>query len=170
MKEAIVYYSFSGNNEALAKELKRRTGFDLEKITELKKRAGFSILLDIIFKRTPGILKPKLELSQYDKVILIAPIWAGRIATPMKAFIKLEKGQIQKYSFITLCGNGGNQKVSEELSQLFQKEPTSVLELKVNDLLPENEKNRIKYTSGYRVKAQDFQVFKKEIDAFIQAE
>lgn len=168
MKKVIVYYSFSGNNEALAKKLSSLTGAVLEKISELKKRSGITILWDLLFKRTPRIQTPQLDLSSYDHVILVAPIWAGKIATPLKTFIKQEKNHIKQYSYISLCGNGGNHHVGQELNRLANKTPTSVTELKVNDLLPTDQKNRVKYTSGYRIKDEDFQIFQKEIDDFLQ--
>jgi flavodoxin len=57
MKAIIVYYSHSSNNEALSFELKRRLGCDLLKIEEEKQRSGFTILLDLVFRREAKLKK-----------------------------------------------------------------------------------------------------------------
>jgi flavodoxin len=168
MKTLIVYYSFSGNNRVLARYLQTKLGADLQKIEELKSRTGFTILLDILFKRTPKIAGSHINWHHYDRIIFTAPIWAGKIASPMQAFLKLEKDNITQYSFISLCGTGGNKKISSALTELVQHAPTAVLELRVNDLIPPEKKNKILYTSGYKVQEQDFAVFDRAIDKFLQ--
>jgi hypothetical protein len=164
MKTLIVFYSFSGNNKVLAGYLQKKSGADLQEIVELKHRTGFTILLDILFKRTPKIAPPNISWSQYDQVLFLAPIWAGRIASPLKAFLELAKDHLQQYSFISLCGTDSNKKIAAELTQLVQHPPTSVLELAVKNLLPQDMKNMIRYTSGYQVQAPDLTVFDRALE------
>jgi len=168
MKTLIAYFSFSGNNEILAKELQNIVPADLYQIREMKKRTGISILLDVLFKRVPEIEKPDIAINQYDHVILAAPVWAGRIANPVKSFLKLEKDNIRDYSFISMCGNGGNKHLGEELISLSGKTPSSIMELPVNDLLPVMKKDKVKYSSSYRIKRQDLITFKHAIEKFLK--
>lgn len=168
MKTLIVYFSFSGNNEVLAKELQSILHCDIFPIIELRGRVGISIFLDILFKRSPPIEKTEIALNQYDHIILVAPIWAGRIANPLKTFLKQEKENIRAYSFITLCGVGGNVKLRDELSRLTGQKPVSLKELPINELLPVEKKDKIKYTSGYKVQLQDVKAFRKPIESFLQ--
>jgi len=171
MKAIIVYYSHSANNEALALDLKARLGCDLLKIEEQKERTGFTILLDLIFKRDAKIKKHKVLLSDYNTVVFIAPIWDAQIATPLKTFIKMEREHIKNYAFITVCSGreGQHKKITRQLTALTLKKPIIVTELVVNDLLPFDKKNKIKYTTPYRVKEEDFQVLKKQIQKFVNA-
>lgn len=83
MKTIIVYYSYSGNNDSLAKELRLRFGCDIVKLEERKRRTGFTIFLDLLFKREPEIVDPNIYLDEYKTVIFIAPIWDSKIATPL---------------------------------------------------------------------------------------
>ncbi|MEX2234480.1 MAG: flavodoxin domain-containing protein [Cyclobacteriaceae bacterium] len=170
MKTLIVYYSFSGNNEALAKQLQERLQCDIVKIEETKKRTKLSILWDVIFKRSARIKKITITLFAYDSIILIAPIWAGKIGTPMQSFILQEKRRLGNYSFISLCGGVKRQKgkVREFLEQLIQRKPTATEELWVNDLLPAEKKDKIKYTTAYRVKPDDWKVFDSQIEQFLK--
>jgi len=153
MKTLIVYYSFSGNNELLAKKLQALLNCQIVKISEPKRRTGLTIMLDLLFKRNPKIGPVNLLVSEYDHLIFIAPIWAGRIATPLKVFIKSLDKNITNYSFISLCGGSDNRKVLSELVYLTGKKPLKLLEVTVNDLLPAG--TAIKQTSFYKVKEED---------------
>ena len=172
MKTLVVYYSFSGNNRLLAQHLQKRLNADLQEIAEVKPRTGFTILLDVFFRRTPKIVASRINWPQYSRVILLAPIWAGRIASPLKAFLRLAKQHLPQYCFISLCGTGHNKNLKKELTQLTGQEPEFVLELSVNDLLPPEKKNKIKYTSGYKVQPADLKYFdaalEKQLPAFRQ--
>jgi menaquinone-dependent protoporphyrinogen IX oxidase len=79
--------------------------------------------LDLIFKRKSKIEKSNFDLRQYDRLILIAPIWAGKIATPLRSFIELEQANFKEYLFITVCtGSDGQEvKIIDELVRLIKK-------------------------------------------------
>jgi flavodoxin len=169
MKAIIVYYSHSSNNEALAHELKHRLGCDLLKIEEEKQRTGFTILLDLLFRRDPKIKKTNVFLSDYSTVVFISPIWDAQIATPLKTFIKAEREHIKNYAFITVCGGreGQHEKIVKQLSQLTLKKPIIVTELVVSNLSPDKQKNIANYLTHPQIKEEDFQVVKKEIQHFV---
>lgn len=169
MKAIIVYYSYSGNNEALAKELRLRFGCDIIKIEERKRRTGLTILLDLLFKRESKILEPDVFLDEYKTVIFIAPIWDYKIATPLASYIKKEKEHINSYAFITVCGGrpGQKQKIIDQLYKLTSKNPIAVEEIQVNELLPPEQKGQVKFVTPYRIKDEDLGVFKKPIQGFV---
>lgn len=169
MKTLIVYYSFTRNNEQLASTLRARLSCDVCKIEEKRKRTGLTILLDLVFNRDSGIKPHPHVISSYDHCIFIAPVWAGKIATPLKSFLKYEKYNINSYSFITVCGGMPKQKekLKMQLTKLAEKAPLQIEELWVNDLLTEEKKNTIRNTSGYRIQPDDLKTFSKKIDDFI---
>jgi len=167
MKTLVVYFSFSGNNKLLAQELKSILDCEIMQIHEPRKRTGFSIFLDVLFRRTPKIMTRHGRISQYDHVILVAPVWAGRIANPLKSFLKLAKPHLNDYSFITLCGAGGNKGLRDELRKLAGKEPVSFMELAVRDLLPTEKKDNVRYTSGYKIQLRDIEPYRRSIKLFL---
>lgn len=171
MKALIVYYSFTGNNEALALELREKLSCDIFKIVEVKRRTSLTIFFDLLFKRKSKIQKPEIHLNQYDKVILTAPVWGANIATPMKAFLELERDNLEEYSFIDVCSGrpGQAERMRQQLTQLIGKEPTAILELKINDLLPLEKKDNTRYTTPYRIKKTDLEEFKQPIENFVKA-
>ncbi|WP_147805203.1 flavodoxin family protein [Alkalicoccus halolimnae] len=168
MKLLILYYSHSGNNEKLAVELQERIGCDKYEVKEKKKRKDISIFFDFLLKRNSRLAPIEFDVSEYGPVILLAPIWAGKIAAPMRTFIKREK--LTDYSFITLCSgaDGQREKIASELATLTPEKPTAVAELWINNLLPEEQRNKIKYTSSFRVEKQHMQQFDAEIKSFIE--
>lgn len=170
MKSLIVYYSFTQNNEKLAHYLKGKLDCDIERIETKNKRTSLSILFDLMFNRKPALRPTQHNLADYDKLIFVAPIWAGKIAMPLKSFLVQERTNIKEYSFITLCGGGRDQKakIEQELESLLHKKPQEVVELWATELLPVDQKGSIKYTTGFRMDANGFGKFEKKIDEFIK--
>lgn len=170
MKPLIVYYSHSGNNEKLAIELRDRIGCDMYEIKEKKKRKDLAILMDFMVKRNSRLVPLDFDVSDYGPIILLAPVWAGKVAAPMRTFIQMEKDKLTDYSFITLCSGaaGQREKIAAELSALTPQKPIAVAELWNNNLLPEEQRNKIKYATNFRVEKQHLQQFNEEIQFFIE--
>ena len=172
MKTLIVYYSYTRNNELLAYELQKRLGCDILKIEESKKRTGLTIALDLLFNRTPRLKEHSLSLNVYSNFIFIAPVWASKIASPLRSFLLTENKYIQTYSFISLCGGvkGQVEKLETELERILGVKPKRIKELWINDLLSDEKKDTIKYTSGYRITPEDVKKFNLKIDEFLNGE
>ena len=168
MKTLIVYYSFTNNNRILANYLHRTLGCDIYEIQELNKRTGFSIVLDLLLKRKSKIKTFDKALADYHELIIIGPVWAGKIATPLKTFLAGQKKNICSYTFLSLCGGSAGQKdkIEQDLQEIVGRAPKAVDELWINDLLPAEKKNTIKYTSGYRIKEQELERFSSELGKF----
>lgn len=169
MKNLIAYYSFTQNNEKLAIEVQKKLNCDLLKIEENSKRTAITIMLDLLFNRKPAIKPGRLPVNDYDHIILIGPVWASRIGSPLKSFLLAEKNHIQQYSFLTVCSGaaGQKEKLVEQLTALAGKAPVHVAELWINDFLPEDKKNTIKYATGYRLERKDLKAFDDRIENFL---
>jgi len=169
METVVVYYSYSGNNDFLAKEIGERFGCDIVQLEEQKKRSGLTIALDLLFKRDSKLKDPDVRLNDYETIIFIAPIWDAKIATPLSSYLKKERENINSYAFITVCGGRPDQKqkITDQLQRLIGKKAIAVTELAVNELLPPEKKNKIEYVTPYRIKDNDFDVFKTTIQNFV---
>jgi menaquinone-dependent protoporphyrinogen IX oxidase len=170
MNALVVYYSHSGNNEKLAYQLKERLSCDIHKISELKERKTISILFDSFIKHKLKLSSCNINLKEYDKVNFVAPIWGCKIASPMREFMNIEKNNLEKYFFITLCNGeiGQKEKVDTELYSILHRKPNEVKELWINSLLPEEKQNKIKHTFNFRIKEHDLECFSKDIELFIR--
>ncbi len=171
MKTLIVYYSFTQNNEKLAKHLQSALNCDMVRIETITKRTGLSIFLDLILNRKPAIKTVPYNLPEYDHIIFIAPIWAGKIAMPLKTFLFKEKGRIKKYSFVTLCGGGDERqkkKIENQLKEMTGMPPDKVTELWISNLLPSQKRNTIKSVTGYRISSLEFAKFHDQIHEVLE--
>ncbi|MFO7257419.1 MAG: hypothetical protein DIU61_006990 [Bacteroidota bacterium] len=171
MKPLIVYYSHGGNNELLAYRLQKEFNSDIFEVEPAGKRTGFSIFLDIVLGRTPRIKPCPLTLSAYDMLVFVAPIWSGKIASPLRSFLTQYRDQITSYAFMSLCGGGMSaqvEKVRKELTTTVGRAPIAVRELWVLELPKSHLKANPPKISGYRVTPEDINYFVPDIHAFVE--
>lgn len=166
MKLAIVCYSFTHNNLVLAGEILSKSGGTLFTIEEKSKRTRFKIFVDVFLNRLPAI-KDYIDLNgHFDHYILVSPIWAGKIASPLRSFLTKERRNISSYSFISICGGGEKQqhKIENELTELLGKKPLEVKQLALAELRPDDRANLM----NYHVDHDDLQHYDNSIDDFLQ--
>lgn len=157
MKTIVISYSLTGNNESLAHSIAETIGAKHVRITEAKRRTTGTIILDLIFKRSPHVHFPFEEAKQYDLFLFVGPVWIGEIATPFRGCFKQLRPNIEKYVFISISGgaDGPNPKIAGELKKRLRKEPLSVIDLHIADLLPSEPKPARSDTSAYRISDSD---------------
>ena len=70
---------------------------------------------------------------------------------------------------ISLCnGDAGQEEtVSSEFEAIVGKKPLTQKLLSVNELLPEEKRNKIKYTFNFKVNKSDLQYFNSTLEEFI---
>lgn len=142
MKIAVISYSLTGNNEALAKSVAEEFAAEHIKIKEPKSRTMGSIILDMIFKKTPQVQPMPGKLENYDLILFFGPIWIGQVATPLRAYLKYLLTNPCRYAFISISGGalGPNLKLADELKKRTGKEPIALIDLHIADLLPADPK------------------------------
>jgi flavodoxin len=105
----IVYYSRSGNSRLVADTLKEQLSCKVACIQSTKNREGFlgvlTCVLDQLMDRE-DIIKPlATDPKDYNPVILVSPIWIGKLASPARTFIKQTKLE-GKDMYLVLTYNG----------------------------------------------------------------
>lgn len=130
-KILVAYYSLTGHAERVAKELASRLGADLEPIRDEASRQGafghLRSIFDVVCGRSPAILPGKLDASQYDLVILGAPVWAQSIAAPMRTYAKRNREKMKNVAvYCTEMGEGGERALNQ-LKTLCGKEPRGTM-------------------------------------------
>jgi multimeric flavodoxin WrbA len=161
MKIAVVSYSLTGNNEALANSVAEEFSAEHMKITKPKPRTMGSIILDLIFNRTPQVQPIPERLGKYDLILFFGPIWIGQVATPLRAYLKHLKKNLRRYAFISISGgaDGPNPKLAGELKKRVGTEPVALIDLHIADLLPSDPKPTREDTSAYRLNNGDIKKF-----------
>ncbi|MFZ6002237.1 MAG: flavodoxin family protein [Bacteroidota bacterium] len=167
MKTLIVCYSLTANNLTLAAALQKRLDADLLRLETTRPLTRFSIYMAMLFNRLPKLKPYSVNISQYNRVILIAPVWGGQIAKPLKSFLTAERSNLESYSYITVCGGLAGQRANleRELAQCAKKEPDCVTELWVSDLI--KRRGDIRQMLQYRLTESDLLLFEEKIQKFI---
>ena len=96
MKTLVVYYSFSGKTRAIAQDLAAKESYDVAEIKDVKRFSAIKAFTAGILataKRKPWPIQPlTVEWTDYDRLILLSPIWAGNPPPPINAFLEIMPG------------------------------------------------------------------------------
>ena len=139
MKIAIISYSYTGNNDALATWVGEKLSLDHFRVSENKKRKTRTIAFDMLFGRIPAVLPEGAVLDSYDLILFFGPVWMGQPATPLRSFFRYIKGKNgpSKYGFISLSGGSdhSNPLLAGDLEKRTGRPPYFLLDLHIADLL-----------------------------------
>ena len=110
MTKLILFYSLSGKTKALAEKIAAEEGAEVLEIREVKKRNGFTAFipgacLAMGYKRS-AILPVEKDLTPFDEIVIMGPIWAGRPAPAVNSAIDLLP-EGKTVSLICTSGSGG---------------------------------------------------------------
>ena len=130
MKTAIVYYSMGGNTALAAGQLAER--FVAELIAVRPRRAypdrGARKVLRggraALFGETPALEPYSFDAARFDRVILGTPLWASRIAPPLRSFLKEQGSALEGKALAAFicCGGGDAGKGFARLRTLLGRE------------------------------------------------
>lgn len=125
-----VYYSRTGQTEALMQDLARELGdCELVKLADGIDRAGiFGWLrsgMDAMARHIPPVEKPetRLPLSAYDLVIIGTPVWAGRCSSPARSFLLQFGEELKEAAYVITRGSDTRYEEVFDQMDLYVKEP-----------------------------------------------
>lgn len=122
----VCYYSMTGHTRRLAQEIQRATGADLEEILEPRPRRGLIGLLrafvDALRKREPPLLPVKHDPATLDLLILGGPIWARRLASPVRAYAARHARKAHRVALFCTEGATGSDGAFADLEALCGRE------------------------------------------------
>lgn len=128
----IVYYSWVGNTELAAKEIQALTGYDIQKIEEVKERK-FGTMMTAAMGAMCGIkssIKPlDFTLQGYDNVFLGVQIWAGKTTPAINSYLAKASFKNKKvWLFITKADPGVTQKFIDTVTAKIEKKGGKVMD------------------------------------------
>lgn len=127
----VAYYSMSGNTRRIADEIRNATGADIEEIGEIKPRGGVTgairALLDALTRRTPPILVADHDPAEYDLLVIGGPVWAGRMASPVRTYAKRYGARATHVAFFCTEDGHGADSAFADLQKLCQRAPDATL-------------------------------------------
>jgi hypothetical protein len=136
----VIVYSYTGTSRRLADQLCSRQGWPMGEVLERRSRSGAAGLvrcvLDSLLRRRPPVDYRGPDPSNYDSVVLIAPIWAGRLASPMRSFAAERAASLPRVAMISVMGSRGAHKAAAEMGELLGRAPrlwTGITQHEVDD-------------------------------------
>lgn len=153
MRIAVIFYSFTGNNKALATAVAKELSADLIEISEGRARKMGTIAMDMLLNLTPRVQPAPSELEKYDHILFVAPVWMSKAATPLRAYLKHLKKHPQSFGFISISGGAlnDNPELADDLEKRAGTRPAVLVDLHIADLLPPGPKPTTQDTSTYHL-------------------
>lgn len=153
-KVLVLYYSQTSNTKAVAQEIAKLLGADIEEIVPVNPYDGDfgATIARCNEEREQGIIpeiKPvAADLANYEVIFLGFPVWFGTYAPPVAAF--LNQVDLSGKKIVPFCtfGSGG---LDSSVKDLAAKQPKA-------EILP-----------GYGVRAARLEAMPKEVEQFLLA-
>lgn len=120
----VVVYSWTGTSHRLAEAMAASRQWTLAEIREARPgRTPLRCILDSLLRRRPAILYDGPDPSRFDAVVLVSPVWAGRLAGPMRSFVAERARSLPPAAVVTVMGSSGAPAALVEVSGLLQRAP-----------------------------------------------
>lgn len=115
MKTVVIYYSYTGKTRTLAEKKARKEKAELIEIKEQKARStiGAYVAGSLAARRQKKsvILEIALDLSAFERIIIMVPLWAGFPAPAFNNILELlPKGCSVELIITSGSGNSGGSK------------------------------------------------------------
>ena len=92
MKHLIIYYSFSGKTKKIAIDMAKEESGDIFEIMDIKPfgklKAYTAGIVASIKGKAWQVKPPDVEMSEYDKITLLAPVWADNPPPAFNAMLE----------------------------------------------------------------------------------
>ncbi len=124
MKSLFIYYSYTGNGDLLAEEL-RKKGIDVRKV-ERRKKLPKSFFWGIMTGGFLAGIKHKDALSNfdnniegYDHILIGSPVWNGRFCSPINTVLANLSFEGKKLTFLLYAGSGEGPKAVKRIHKEY---------------------------------------------------
>lgn len=130
MKTIIIYYSETGKTDLIAKTLSKELDTDIIKIKDLKPRHGIKNKLVAsldAFREVKTKIQPiRVDLTDYDRVIIGTPTWAGNPAPAIITIIDRCDLRGKKVILFTTMESSGGLAVIKRLREKVEARGANV--------------------------------------------
>ena len=120
MSSIVLFFSRSGNAERIAGKLAAELGCGTARISDDMKWKGFIGFMkggfySLTGRTTNVSVEGDPDVSKYDDVILVAPLWAGGIAPAGYSYLMKEKENIKSLAVLITCDGSKPEKAYTRL-------------------------------------------------------
>ena len=134
----LVYYSRSGRTRSLAEQIAAQCGADIEEIVDSVGRRGVFGYLRSLFEallRIPAPIQPNRRSPRnYDTVIVGSPVWAGQVPSPVRSYLRRNRGRFRRVAFFCSHRGSGYRRMLHHLAMLSGRSAVATLALAEADV------------------------------------
>ena len=92
MNQLVIYYSYSGSTKKIAEELAKNEAADIYEIKDVRpfgKLKAYTAGIIASLKGKAWLIKPPdIDIAKYDKIIMLAPVWANNPPPAFNAMLE----------------------------------------------------------------------------------
>jgi hypothetical protein len=123
-KVLIIVYSLTGTSHRLAETMAATRQWPLAEIRDATPgRTPWRCMIDSLLRRHPAIRYEGPDPRSFDAVVLISPIWVGRLASPMRSFVTQSAATLPRSAIVSVMRGDGAPAALVEVSRLLQRAP-----------------------------------------------
>lgn len=140
-KILVIVYSYTGTCRRVGQLLcGQQQGWRMAEIVETRPRRGamgtLRCVLDSIFRRHPAIHYDGPAPDDFDALVVVSPIWAQRLAGPMRSFLASRRNRWPHVFVVSVMGGKGAPNALAEITELVGRVPvlsTAITQREVDD-------------------------------------
>jgi menaquinone-dependent protoporphyrinogen IX oxidase len=125
MNSLVVYYTKTGVCKTVAENVSSILScntIELQDNMNFKGIIGFMKSGHYSIKKKSVSIKPiSVNLTEYDNIIIISPIWAGYMTPTVRSFITQYKSDINNADIIFTSAAGNNEKAFNDFKEYFNE-------------------------------------------------
>ena len=125
-KILVVTYSMTGTGARLTELLCRSRDWASAQVVERRPRKAWVTLrcaVESMLRLKPPIAYNGPDPAQFDLVVLVAPIWVYRLASPMRSFVANFGDRLRQVAVISVMGGKGGQNAASEVGGILDRAP-----------------------------------------------
>jgi|GEM_PF-2131306 len=126
MANLLVFYSRTGTTKKLAQQISAQLGCEVNEIMYEGKKPSFpAAAFQATRKSTTQIKGDEQCPSNFDRLILLSPIWAGKLSTPARSYLEKYGKRINDLALIATSKSGEQPGSIESDIKMFYDGPTT---------------------------------------------
>jgi hypothetical protein len=101
----------------------------VEEIVDRSDRSGpfgfVRSIIDVLSERPARINAVKHDLSSYDLVVIATPVWAHRLAAPVRTWLAAYGANLPDIAFLCTLGGNGAESALAEMARICGRHPVA---------------------------------------------
>ncbi len=138
----IVYYSLTGHAERIARQLAEMLDVPLFRITDYRPRRGIFGFVRAAYEARKGSC-PEIVMDEEfqpdpEHVVIVAPVWAGRMNSPLRSFSQKYSGRFPRFSLVLTHADPKTrfEEIDEEIRKITNAECLVFESFWIDDITP----------------------------------